>query len=119
MSGLAFILWLLNMAVDTGGQLSFKAGAGHGEELGPAQHWKRMLSSRWIWLGIFCYVAEFFVWMAFISEMPLSTAIMLGSFNIVTIMLAGRLIFGESFSPLRIAGILLITLGVIVVGVGG
>ena len=119
MSALAFVLWAINMGVDTGGQLSFKMAASQSEGLGLAQHWKRMLARPWIWLGIFCYVCEFFVWMAFISEMPLSSAIMLGSINIVAIMIAGRVLFRETLTPLRVSGILFITLGVAVVGLGG
>lgn len=119
MSALGFVLWMLNMLVDTGGQMSFKVAASQDQDVSASQHWKRMFCRPWIWLGIFCYICEFFVWMAFISEMPLSTAIMLGSINIVAIMMAGRIFFRETFSPLRISGILLITLGVAVVGLGG
>ena len=43
---------------------------------------------------------------------------MLGSFNIVVLMIAGRLMFKERLTPWRVAGISLITLGVILVGFG-
>ncbi|MDR0338782.1 MAG: EamA family transporter [Desulfovibrio sp.] len=119
MSGIAFFLWLLNMLVDAGGQMSFKAAAMQGIGLNPVQHWKHMFSRPFIWLGILCYVLEFFVWLAFLAYVPLSVAIMLGSINIVAVMLAGRLAFGERLNSWRVAGILLITLGVAVVGIGG
>ena len=118
MSALTFILWLANMIVDTGGQLSFKAAAGHGRDLPGVAHWKYMAARPWIWIGIAFYVAEFFVWMAFLSQVELSVGIMLGSINIVAIMLAGRFLFKEMLTPWRVAGILLITLGVAVVGLG-
>jgi multidrug transporter EmrE-like cation transporter len=50
---------------------------------------------------------------------PLSEGVLLGSINIVAVMIAGRLLFAEKLSPLRTFGILLIAAGVAVVGIGG
>lgn len=116
---LTVLLWLANMLVDTCGQLSFKAAASHGASMSGLDHWKNMAARPWLWIGILCYVAEFFVWMAFLSQVELSVGIMLGSFNIVAIMLAGRIFFQEKLTRWRVAGILLITCGVAVVGLGG
>jgi drug/metabolite transporter (DMT)-like permease len=118
MSTQALVLWFMNMLVDTGGQLSFKKAATHGGEGDGFAHWKHMLARPWIWIGICCYMGEFLVWTAFLSLVELSVGIMLGSINIVVIMLAGRVLFGETLSPRRTAGMLLITLGVAVVGLG-
>lgn len=118
MSMLTFFLWIANMAVDTGGQLSFKAAASHHRELSGIAYWKALASRPWLWIGITFYIAEFFVWMAFLSQVELSVGIMLGSINIVAIMLAGRIFFREYLTPWRVAGILLITGGVIIVGMG-
>jgi drug/metabolite transporter (DMT)-like permease len=117
-SGQAIFLWLVNMIVDTGGQLSFKKAAMHGRGGGGLDHWKHMISRPWIWIGICCYLGEFLVWTAFLSLVELSVGIMLGSINIVVVMLAGRVLFGETLTPRRAAGIALITLGVTVVGLG-
>ncbi len=62
---------------------------------------------------------EFLAWAAFLSLVPLSRGVLLGSVNILALMLAGRLFFGERLTPLRVAGMGLIGLGVAVVGVGG
>lgn len=118
MTQLTVILWLLNILVDTAGQLSFKAAASQGVELDAIKHWKLMFRRPWLWLGITCYVAEFFVWLAFLTLLPLSSGVMLGSINIVAIMLAGRFLFNERLTPWRVAGISLISLGVLVVGLG-
>jgi drug/metabolite transporter (DMT)-like permease len=118
MSAQAALLWLLNMLVDTGGQLSFKKAATHGRGTDGLEHWKHMLARPWIWIGICFYLGEFLVWTAFLSHVELSVGVMLGSINIVVIMLAGRALFGEKLTPRRTAGILLITLGVAVVGLG-
>jgi drug/metabolite transporter (DMT)-like permease len=119
MTQLILFLWLLNMLVDTGGQLAFKMAAAHGASVSGLGHWKHMAAHPWIWLGALCYLGEFFVWMAFLSQVELSVGIMLGSINIVAIMLAGRFLFREKLTFRRVSGILLITCGVIIVGFGG
>jgi drug/metabolite transporter (DMT)-like permease len=75
-----------------------------------------MLARPWLWLGGACYVIEFLVWIAFLSLVPLSEGVLLGSINIVVIMLAGRWLFGERLTRMRVAGILLVSLGVAIVG---
>jgi drug/metabolite transporter (DMT)-like permease len=112
-------LWLINVVLDTSGQLAFKAAAGDPHAGDGLARWKHMLARPWLWLGVGCYVLEFLAWIAFLSLLPLSQAILLGSINIVAVMVAGRLLFGEKLSRLRVAGILLVTLGVAIVGVGG
>lgn len=119
MTQIAFLLWIANMLTDTGGQLAFKAAAVEGAEKSGLEHWKHMARRPWIWLGVLCYVAEFFFWMAFLAHVQLSVAVMLASFSIVAIMVAGRILFKEMLTPLRVAGMLLITAGVLIVGVGG
>ena len=118
MSATVVTLWLLNILLDTFGQLSFKAAAA-GENLGEGiARWKAMARRPWIWCGIGCYVGEFLIWLAFLSLLPLSEGVLLGSINIVAVMLVGRWLFDEKLSPLRTLGILLIAGGVAVVGLG-
>lgn len=117
MSNLAIILWLLNMALDTGGQLAFKQAAGTpGDGL---DRWRAMAARPWLWLGVACYAGEFLAWTAFLSTVPLSQGVLLGSVNIIIVMIAGRLLFAERLSRLRVAGIALIAIGVACVGLGG
>jgi drug/metabolite transporter (DMT)-like permease len=111
-------LWLVSIVLDTGGQLAFKAAAGDKTAGDGIARWKHMAARPWLWLGIGCYVIEFLVWIAFLSLIPLSEGVLLGSINIVAIMVAGRFLFGEKLTRLRVAGILLVTLGVAIVGVG-
>ncbi|WP_350016893.1 EamA family transporter [Rhodanobacter sp. IGA1.0] len=112
-------LWLLNIVLDTTGQLAFKAAAGDSDAGDGLARWKHMAARPWLWLGIGCYAVEFLVWIAFLSLIPLSEGVLLGSINIVAIMLAGRLLFGEKLTRLRVIGIALVTLGVAIVGLGG
>jgi len=118
MHGLVLALWIANVVLDTGGQLAFKAAAGDERAGDGLARWKYMLARSWIWTGIGCYVAEFLVWIAFLSLVPLSEGVLLGSINIVAIMIAGRFLFRERLSPLRVTGILLVAAGVAIVGAG-
>jgi drug/metabolite transporter (DMT)-like permease len=118
MHGLVLALWIANVVLDTGGQLAFKAAAGDERAGDGLARWRYMLARPWIWTGIGCYVAEFLVWIAFLSLVPLSEGVLLGSINIVAIMIAGRLLFRERLSPLRVTGILLVAAGVAIVGAG-
>lgn len=118
MNGLVVALWIANVVLDTGGQLAFKAAASDERAGDGLARWKYMLARPWIWTGIGCYVAEFLVWIAFLSLVPLSEGVLLGSINIVAIMIAGRFLFKEKLSPLRVTGILLVAAGVAIVGVG-
>lgn len=116
MSPTVVTLWLANILLDTFGQLSFKAAASGTDLGGGLARWKAMARRPWIWCGIACYVGEFLAWLAFLSLLPLSEGVLLGSINIVAVMLAGRVLFGEKLSPLRTLGIVLIAGGVAVVG---
>lgn len=115
MRPVAAALWLLNLALDTTGQVAFKAAA----RAPHAGDWLSLLRSRLVLLGILCYCVEFVTWLAFLSLVPLSVAVLLASVNVVAVMLAGRWIFGEHGGALRTSGILLIAAGVAAVGLGG
>ncbi|OTG67645.1 EamA family transporter [Acinetobacter silvestris] len=118
MSPIVIGIWLLTICIDTFGQLAFKAAASENTEHDGWAHWRKMASRPWLWLGICCYIFEFVVWLAFLSLVPLSDGVMLGSINIVVIMLAGRLFFKEKLTKNRLIGVVLITLGVTIVGIG-
>jgi drug/metabolite transporter (DMT)-like permease len=111
-------LWLGNMVLDSTGQLAFKAAASEDTGLGGLAHWRHMAARPWLWLGVGCYAVCFLVWMAFLSMVPLSVGVLLSSINIVALMLAGRGVFGERLTRMRLTGILLISAGVAAVGTG-
>jgi drug/metabolite transporter (DMT)-like permease len=119
MSPLVVTLWLLNVTLDTVGQLSFKAAASDPQAGDGLARWRYMASRPWIWVGLISYVAEFLVWIAFLSLIDLSEGVLLGSINIVVVMIAGRILFREKLTPLRVTGILLVTVGVAIVGIAG
>jgi len=111
-------LWMANMVFDSSGQLAFKATANdHGDKDGLAR-WRHMAARPWMWVGVGCYAPCFLIWAAFLSLVPLSVGVLLSSIDIVALMLAGRWVFGERFTRMRVTGILLITAGVAAVGYG-
>ncbi|BDR06790.1 4-amino-4-deoxy-L-arabinose-phosphoundecaprenol flippase subunit ArnE [Comamonas sp. PE63] len=116
LSPLVVTLWILNVLVDSGGQLAFKAAASEPGHRNGTERWRFMLARPWLWVGIACYVAEFLVWLAFLSLVPLSDGVLLGSINIVAIMILGRVLFREKLAPMRVAGIVLVSIGVAIVG---
>ncbi len=117
MSSLAILLWLVNVILDTTGQLSFKKAALQPDSPVVSSHyWVKVFQQRWLWFGILCYVVEFVAWIAFLSLVPLSQAVLLGSINIVVILLAGRYFFAEHLTSTGILGVLLVTCGVVLVG---
>ncbi len=118
MSPIVVGVWFLTILIDTVGQLAFKAAASENTENSGLAHWKAMAKRPWLWIGIFSYIFEFVAWLAFLSLVPLSEGVMLGSINIVVIMIAGRLFFKEKLTKNRLLGVIFISIGVAVVGIG-
>jgi len=114
-SRLALFFWLSNIVLDTTGHLAFKHAAAAGHDAVP-QRWKQMLASPALWIGIVCFGLEFGVWFALLSLVPLSLAVLIGSINIVVVMLAGRLLFQERLDRMRLTGMWLIAIGVLLAG---
>ncbi len=117
MSALVIVLWIANVSFDTLGQIAFKyAAVAPQKNINLTQYWYSLFRQPWLWVGIASYVIEFLLWLAFLTLVPLSQGVLLASFNIITIMIVGRILFNEKLTYLRVAGIFLITSGVIVVG---
>jgi drug/metabolite transporter (DMT)-like permease len=124
MSVFATLLLAAVLIGNTAGQLLFKAAslrataAGKIEEGSPT-YWRLLMSQPAMWLGLILYVAEFFIWFAFLSVVPLWQGVMVASVDILAVMVAGRIFFGEQITPARVLAISLIAIGVLLVGWGG
>jgi drug/metabolite transporter (DMT)-like permease len=114
-SFLAMFFWLLNVVLDTIGHLAFKSAAITEHET-EWHRWRQMLVRPALWLGIGCFVFEFMAWLALLSLVPLSYAVLIGAINIVAVVVAGKVLFNERLDRMRVAGISLITLGVALAG---
>ena len=113
----SFALWMLIVFLASAGQLSFKAAAADPTTAGLLGGWLRMLRRPWLWVGIGCFLMHFVLWIAFLSAVPLSEGMMLAALQIVVVYAAGRVLFDEPGSWLRLAGVALISLGVAIVAV--
>ncbi len=116
MSLVATLLWAANLVCDVVGQLCFKAAAVSSVDAAGFERWRGLAGSRWIWLGVGAYVAEFVLWLAFLSLVQLSLAVMVGAADIVAVMIGGRLCFDEAITPRRAIASALIIGGVVLVG---
>ena len=71
-----------------------------------------MLKNIYLWSGMFCYGVSVFLWMIVLSKVDVSYAYPFLSIGYVFAAIAGLLFFGELLNPARIAGIVVICLGV-------
>lgn len=117
MTPLVSLLWIANVCLDTLGQIGFKYAATCPKHRQGWHYWLDLFRSYWLWIGIFAYIIEFLLWLAFLTLVPLSHAVLLSSINIITIMVVGRILFNEVLISQRIIGMVLITVGVIFVGI--
>ena len=113
----SFALWMLIVFLASTGQLAFKAAAADPTTAGLLAGWLRMLRRPWLWVGVGCFLTHFVLWIAFLSAVPLSEGMMLAGLQIVVVYAAGRVLFDEPGSWLRLAGVALISLGVAIVAV--
>lgn len=105
----------MNIVVDTVGHMAFKSAA-ITEHESEWHRWEKMLSSIPLWVGIVCFCLEFVLWLVLLSILPLSRGVLLGTINMVAIMVAGRVLFRELLDPMRVLGMIFIILGVVLVG---
>ena len=110
-------LWALIVLAASVGQLSFKAAAADRVDDGVLAGWVRMLRRPWLWVGTASFLLHFVLWIAFLSSVPLSQGMLLAALQIVVIYAAGRVLFHEPGSWLRLGGVALVALGVAIVAV--
>lgn len=112
-----FLLIVLNDVGDTIAQLLMKKGliqtgidsVNFGNI---AEFAVRNASSPLVWLGIFVFVLNFFIWIVILSRVDLSIAMPVGSTSYIFVPIVAMIFLHEHVSVLRWAGILLIALGI-------
>lgn len=120
MSLFALVLLAGVLIGNSAGQLLFKVAAtGAASREGVRLYWLALASQPSLWLAILIYVAEFFIWMAYLTVLPLWQGVMVASIDILFVMLAARIMFNETITPPRLIAISLIAAGVGLVGWGG
>jgi len=118
MDSLATTLLMALLLSDAASHLCLKAASRRGARFSGMVYWLTLLSRPVLWVGIAIALADFFVWVAFLSRVPLGQGVMAGSITIVGVMLGVWLCFGEHITRPRMAAITCIALGVVLVGWG-
>ena len=106
MSLVSFAFILTGVLLNAGAQLLLKAGT-NAEPLG-----LRLAIEPHILAGLACYVVSVVVWVVALSKVPVSMAYPMLSIGYVVNAVAAYYLLGETVTPMRLAGI-----GVIIVGV--
>jgi len=102
----SFAFILAGVLLNAGAQLLLKAGT-NAAPLG-----LRLAIEPHILAGLACYVVSVVVWVVALSKVPVSMAYPMLSIGYVVNAIAAYYLLGETVSPMRLAGI-----GVIIVGV--
>ena len=117
------VLVAFSIVLDVIGQLCFKMGLDRLPELEGGfrlnAFWGQVFNAPLLWAGIGAYVIEFFVWLEALSRAPLSLLFPAAAAALCGGGLVGKLVLGETVSRRRWLGTLVITLGVMLVAIGG
>ncbi|MBH9995088.1 MULTISPECIES: multidrug efflux SMR transporter [Bartonella] len=102
------------MMFDTLGQISFKLSATAALPLEASLGWLyRIFSHPFVYFAILGYVGAFFTWMTLLRRAPVGPAFAASHLEVVTVMIASVLIFGETISLAHFAGALFIVAGIV------
>jgi len=118
MSLYASLLLAIVLIGNTTGQMLLKAASLRSARAGKS-HWAGLMTDPLLWLGLGIYVVEFFLWLAFLSIVPLWQGVMVACIDILLVMVGGRIFFAEQITTPRCVAISLIAVGVLLVGWGG
>ena len=117
---MTLICILLSTLLGVSGQLLLKHGMGRMGEQSLAvgrmgDIGLKMATSPWVILGLMVYVSGTFFWLIALSRVELSFAYPFASLSYVLILAAGWALLGETVSLLRLAGVVTICLGVLII----
>ena len=120
----SILLILLSISIAVGGQILLKIGI---NRIGVAdfngldylkQLFFGVIKSPLVISGLFLYVISAAIWLIVLSAVDLSFAYPFIGFTYVMVLVLSKLILKEDVSPIRWAGALIITIGVIVISRG-
>ena len=112
------ILILLSVLLNCAAQLLIRKGMLIEGEVGMQNmlsHVGSMITNVWLWGALLCYALSIFLWMSVLSKVEVSYAYPFLSVGYVVSAVAGYALFNENLSPIRIAGIIVICIGVILI----
>ena len=105
--------WLLFIAVETATQVTFKyAGGTLDDSSGLVQMALRAAQTPLVLLGFVLYFLGFLIWLTILKDIDLGRAFPMTAVIYVSTLIAAVTLFHEHLNPLRIAGVLVIAIGV-------
>lgn len=106
--------FLFLMIFDTVGQISFKMSATAAEPLEANWMWiTRIFTHPFVYFAIFGYIGAFFTWMTLLRRAPVGPAFAASHLEVVTVMIASVIVFGENISVAHLTGAIFIVGGII------
>ncbi|MGI4814053.1 MAG: SMR family transporter [Janthinobacterium lividum] len=119
MNPLSFTLILIGVLLNAIAQLLLKAGVNAAAplQLSRVDWFPTVLrvATQWpIIAGLFCYVISVVVWIAALTRVPVTVAYPMLSIGYVVNALLACYLLGETLSPMRMIGIVIILVGVFV-----
>jgi len=112
------ILILLSVLLNCAAQLLIRKGMLVEGEVGMQNmlsHIGSMITNVWLWGAMICYALSILLWMSVLSKVEVSYAYPFLSVGYVVSAVAGYALFNENLSPIRIAGIIVICIGVVLI----
>lgn len=109
------LLILISVLLNCAAQLCIRKGmliVGEVGMSGMVQNLGAMISNLWLWGAMVCYAVSILMWMAVLSKVEVSFAYPFLSIGYVVAALVGYYFFDESQTFTRIAGIMVICVGV-------
>jgi multidrug transporter EmrE-like cation transporter len=100
------------------GQIIMKKGMQIYGEVTAGSVWRQLvpiLKVPQVTVGLLCYALSAVLWIAVVSKIDLSLAYPMVSVAYVAVFVASWFLFGEKISAIRIAGLVLIVAGVVVI----
>lgn len=109
--------FLLLMAFDTVGQISFYYAGTHALPVQANLAWLlRIFTHPWVYGAVVGYVGAFFTWMSLLKHAPIGPAFAASHLEVVSVMLLSIWLFGEHLTPARAAGAVAILAGIVCLG---
>lgn len=112
------LLILISVLLNCAAQLCIRKGmllVGEVGMSGLVHHLGVMLSNLWLWAAMLCYAVSILMWMVVLSKVEVSFAYPFLSIGYVVAALVGYYFFDESLTLTRIAGIIVICIGVFLI----
>ena len=114
---LNLFLLILSALFGAVGQIFLKkSAAACAEQNGILQYFISLLCNGSAWIGAVSYFVSLGLYMVALSRTELSIARSVSAFSYVLVIVMSYYIFGDTFTPLKIVGIIFISVGIFLLG---